>query len=184
MNYKLHYDKLIEKARKRKLTSYKESHHIIPKCMGGSDKKENLVDLTAREHFVAHILLTKIYPNEGGLIKAVQMMCIGQEERKMHNRMYGWLREKFSKRMSKDQSGEKNSQFGTIWICNIEKQENKKVDKNQTIPKGWLKGRNLWKKDLLTPNERNEKRKLETIKRNEKVKLLKQQERERKKVEK
>ena len=38
--------------------SYVEKHHIIPRCIGGSDHKENLVSLTAREHFVCHLLLT------------------------------------------------------------------------------------------------------------------------------
>ena len=36
---------------------YHETHHIVPKCMGGSNDKENLIDLFAREHFEAHRLL-------------------------------------------------------------------------------------------------------------------------------
>ncbi len=39
---------------------YTERHHIIPKSLGGSDDKENMVVLTAREHFICHILLTKM----------------------------------------------------------------------------------------------------------------------------
>jgi hypothetical protein len=39
---------------------YTEKHHIIPKCLGGSNEKSNLVKLTAREHFVCHLLLTKM----------------------------------------------------------------------------------------------------------------------------
>ena len=57
--YKKWYDMIIENAKNRDLTGYKERHHIIPKCMGGSNNKENLVDLTAREHFICHWLLTK-----------------------------------------------------------------------------------------------------------------------------
>ena len=41
---------------------YKEKHHIIPKCMGGTDDKQNLVYLYAKEHLVAHKLLADIYP--------------------------------------------------------------------------------------------------------------------------
>ena len=33
---------------------YHERHHIIPKCMDGSNNEDNLIDLFAREHFVAH----------------------------------------------------------------------------------------------------------------------------------
>ena len=57
--YKKWYDMIIENAQNRQIKGYKERHHIIPKCLGGSNKKENLVDLTAREHFVCHWLLTK-----------------------------------------------------------------------------------------------------------------------------
>lgn len=68
MDYQSLYNTLISH---RKLNppqnSYTERHHIIPRCMGGVDDKSNLVDLTAREHFVAHRLLAKIHPKERGL---------------------------------------------------------------------------------------------------------------------
>ena len=61
MNYTNLYDKLIEKAKIReinnKLVGYKEIHHIIPKCLGGTDDKDNLVELTAREHFIAPFII-------------------------------------------------------------------------------------------------------------------------------
>lgn len=37
-----------------------EIHHILPKCIGGSNCQENLVKLTFREHFLCHWLLTKM----------------------------------------------------------------------------------------------------------------------------
>lgn len=43
----------------RSLECYTEKHHIIPRSIGGKDSKENLVVLTAREHYIAHLLLTK-----------------------------------------------------------------------------------------------------------------------------
>ena len=54
---------------------YKERHHIIPQCMGGSDDEENLVDLLLREHIVAHKLLADIYPSCGDVQYAFWMMC-------------------------------------------------------------------------------------------------------------
>ena len=36
-----------------------DCHHIIPKCMGGSNSTSNKVLLTPREHFIAHLLLSK-----------------------------------------------------------------------------------------------------------------------------
>jgi len=143
MNYKLHYEKLILRGKNRKLDCYKEIHHIVPRSMNGTDDKENLVELTAREHFIAHILLLKIYPGKYSLIKAVSMMCvIGTGQDRSMNRMYGWLREKFSEEMSRSQTGEGNSQFGTMWIHNLELKESKKVPKGE-IPEGWLKGRKM-----------------------------------------
>jgi hypothetical protein len=62
--YNIWYNSLIDQARNRSWTKnsapcYTESHHIIPKSLGGSNSKENLVLLTAREHYIAHLLLCK-----------------------------------------------------------------------------------------------------------------------------
>jgi transposase InsO family protein len=54
------YLNLIDKAKNREApTEYVERHHIVPKSLGGPNDKENLVKLTPREHFVAHLLLHK-----------------------------------------------------------------------------------------------------------------------------
>lgn len=74
MNYLKIYDQIIERAKCRTLLGYKERHHIIPKCLGGSDDASNLVELTAREHYIVHKLLMEIYPNVNGLVYAVWMM--------------------------------------------------------------------------------------------------------------
>jgi len=58
------YFHLVQEAMDRNLSKssdvYLEEHHIIPKSLGGSDNKDNLVLLTAREHYVAHRLLVKM----------------------------------------------------------------------------------------------------------------------------
>ena len=46
---------------------YYENHHILPRCVGGGEEKENKVLLTAKEHFIVHKLLIYIYPNSRGL---------------------------------------------------------------------------------------------------------------------
>lgn len=59
--YTLWYFNLIKKRQTELLADcYTERHHIIPKCLGGDDSDENLVSLSAREHVVAHWLLTKM----------------------------------------------------------------------------------------------------------------------------
>ena len=74
MNYKKIYDQIIENAKIRQLTGYKEKHHIIPRCIGGLDTKDNLVELTAREHFVCHQLLCEIYTDNKKLKYALWAM--------------------------------------------------------------------------------------------------------------
>ena len=96
MDYNKHYHTLIQKAKSRVLEGYVEKHHILPKCMGGTDTLDNLVALTPEEHFVAHQLLIKIYPNEPKLIYAAQMMCIKNKKHQRNNKFYGWLKRKFS----------------------------------------------------------------------------------------
>lgn len=56
------YISLIANAQNRQILfgTYTEKHHIIPRSMGGDDVAENLVKLTAKEHFVAHLLLVKM----------------------------------------------------------------------------------------------------------------------------
>jgi len=92
MNYKLIYDRIVARGKERILEGYKERHHIVPRCMGGTDDPDNLVDLTPEEHFVCHQLLVKIYPENPRLIHAVTMMT-GE---KRGNKLYGWHRRRAS----------------------------------------------------------------------------------------
>jgi len=147
MHYLDHYNRLIERARNRTLESYTEKHHIIPRCLGGNNKKENIVSLSAREHYVAHQLLVKMNPTHHGLIKAANMMgCCNSRNRRSGNRLYEWLRTKHSKVMSESQSGSGNSQYGTIWIYNESLNQAKKITKSELIPVGWRRGKTAKKK--------------------------------------
>lgn len=79
MDYKKIYDKLIERGRTRgldksKLDYYTEKHHAVPKCMGGSNDNSNLVLLTAREHYICHLILAILHPEIHGLSCAVFFM--------------------------------------------------------------------------------------------------------------
>lgn len=77
MNHFLAYQRLIAKAKARVCPNgYVERHHILPRALGGTDDSSNLVALTAREHFVAHVLIAKIY---GGVMwQAVILMSGGK----------------------------------------------------------------------------------------------------------
>lgn len=140
MNYSKIYAQLIERARHRSLTGYTESHHIIPKCMGGTNDASNLVELLPEEHFIAHQLLVKINPDHSGLVWAATMMTWHSSTKRNTNKLYGWLRRKLSDR-AKARVGSKNGSFGSMWIHNCETHEAKKIKKVDPIPDGWDKGR-------------------------------------------
>lgn len=53
------YFAIIESS-KNNSSGYLEKHHIIPKSLGGSNKAENIAKLTARQHFICHLLLVKM----------------------------------------------------------------------------------------------------------------------------
>lgn len=105
MDYKVHYNKLIDRARTRLLESYCERHHVLPRCLGGGDEETNLVSLTGREHYIAHQLLVKMYPGNAKLVYAAKMMTINSSGGRIGNRLYAWLREQFSKTHSESMIG-------------------------------------------------------------------------------
>lgn len=66
MNYMKIYNDLVSHAKLQILpeNTYVERHHIIMKSLGGSNDKSNLVTFTARQHYIAHLLLYKHYKQE------------------------------------------------------------------------------------------------------------------------
>jgi hypothetical protein len=96
---------IIERAKSRVLEEYGERHHIIPKSLGGSNKKDNLVKLTAREHFICHLLLVKmtVGKNKFKMMKAVDLFRIKnkhQDRYKINSRTYEKLKKDASIAMS------------------------------------------------------------------------------------
>jgi hypothetical protein len=110
MDYKKHYTKLIERAKVREISSHTETHHIIPRCMGGDDSFENLVKLTPEEHYVAHQLLVKIYPHNRKLIFAMNMMCTAGSKAIRSNKKYGWVKRKVAVAIREMRTGKKDSE--------------------------------------------------------------------------
>lgn len=113
MNYGRVYKEIIESAIIRDYRStkyrigsntaslYTEVHHIIPKCMGGNDSKSNLAVLTAKEHYIVHHLLCKIFPNSSGLILAFRIMLNRTKDKKSRN--YVIYKKLFADNLSKTQ---------------------------------------------------------------------------------
>lgn len=97
MNYTKIYEMLITKARNRTIfEGYGEIHHVIPRCLGGTDDVQNLVKLTPEEHYIAHLLLVKMNPRNTKLLCAAVMMAGQDKYHSVNNKKFGWLRRQYS----------------------------------------------------------------------------------------
>lgn len=112
--YETWYNNIVDRAKNRSINSYKEIHHIIPRSLGGTNLKENLVELTAREHFICHWLLVKMHSGEARakMINALYMMRAGGTYHQRYksiitSRVYSKLREEYSQCISKRNTGRK-----------------------------------------------------------------------------
>lgn len=86
IKWKKWYDRLIKTRQNRVKDSlvYYEKHHILPKSMGGSDNNDNLIWLTPREHFIAHLLLVKFTTGKArnSMWLALHMMTVISDDHK------------------------------------------------------------------------------------------------------
>lgn len=151
MDYKKIHDNIIKRAKTRKLEGYFERHHIIPKCMNGTNNPDNLVDLTAREHFLIHWLLHEIYPDNNGLRYAFWSMCRSSDNQKRYtpsSRIYAYAKYKMTELWSAFKPSEnqiaciKESLLGTKWYHKSDGSNLRAFpDDPKIIEEGWLSGR-------------------------------------------
>lgn len=108
------YNQLISRAKDRgQVSGYTESHHIIPLCHGGTNNNDNLVALTAREHYLAHWLLYKIYRTSKLCHAWYSMSRVGVGQQRHYNsRFYGYCKTHRARHLSEDMKGEKNHFYG------------------------------------------------------------------------
>ena len=148
MNYQNIYNNLIEKRKLNPVTEgYKEKHHILPKSLGGTNDKSNLVALTGREHWVAHLLLHKIH-KRSETAYACHIMAMNSEERDIvsikSSRTYERIRIECSKLRSvwmKKRSREGNHPcINKKWVHNPVTKKSKLIHKKEDIPDGWSQG--------------------------------------------
>lgn len=109
------YHSIIANAKTRVLEGYTEEHHIIPKSLGGSNSPDNLVKLTAREHFICHWLLTKcVEKNVEKMRYALWLMTNTenslQERYKITPKKYEIIKKSLALTFSKQHTGRKMSE--------------------------------------------------------------------------
>ena len=93
---------------------YHERHHIVPKCLGGTNDEDNLIDLFAREHFIAHRLLALENPENTSLQFA--LWALAGMANKKHSSLELCTPEEFEearKRRNLAICGENNPMYGS-----------------------------------------------------------------------
>lgn len=118
--YQTWYKQITERGQIRSRDPKHENHHIIPKSLGGPNKKENITNVTAREHFICHWLLTKIHPTGDAHWKMLNAIRIMRAENaaqtryhtKITSRVYAKLKEEYAVLNSKARKGSGNGMFG------------------------------------------------------------------------
>lgn len=97
-------------------SNYYELHHIYPKSLGGTNNADNLVLLSAKEHFVVHHLLTKMVEDGSHRLKmlhAFWRMCHAPQHKQIiSSKVYEALRLERSKIMSEQYTGKNNHFYG------------------------------------------------------------------------
>jgi hypothetical protein len=82
MDYAKQYQLIVSNSDSSHNDEYTEVHHIVPRCLGGSNQKHNLVRLTYRKHFLCHWLLCKIHPENHKLKSAFAKMLESTQSQK------------------------------------------------------------------------------------------------------
>lgn len=147
MNYARIYAQMISRAQVRDFTQleYVERHHILPRALGGTDEKNNLVVLTAREHFLAHWLLFRIH---GCAATARAFRLMANDQGRHRGRSYEQARQKMSEAMRGDKNVAKRPEVraklkanASIPFFGVSRPEHAQLLKDR---KYWVKENNFW----------------------------------------
>jgi len=137
------YKQITDRARFRITDDYTETHHIQPRSLGGTDDIDNVVELTAREHFICHWLLVKMTTGKAHykMLNALRMMRAEKHGQKRYitaitARVYESIKQEYSKLQSEKISGENNPMWGRTHTAEArkaisEKNTGKKLKKEQ-----------------------------------------------------
>jgi len=121
--YAIWYENLVTKAKTRlKLDGYVERHHVIPVSLGGHKRSlDNIITLTAREHYIAHLLLWRMTMDQKShnkMTMALHVMVNGSGHKKQDrsylvpSRIYEANRKEYVKVISEIMSGPDNKWRG------------------------------------------------------------------------
>lgn len=164
--YSKWYFNIIDKALKRNLNKnqakalfgYTEGHHIYPnsfKLLEYAYKKENIVYLTSREHFIVHALLVKMFTDvyRYKMIAAfVRMKTINNKDlpnRYFNSNLYIKFKKYFIERAS--WSAKKQKRTKNLKHCyNPKTLKRTRIETIEQLPKGWIMGCPLNTKGMIS----------------------------------
>lgn len=112
------YFAIIDGALRNPPSGYSERHHIIPKSLGGTNKRENLVNLSPKQHYVCHLLLTKMVSEKrarfqmASALKCMSEMKNDYTTQRYTSRLYSYHRRILIKELSDKMSGSGNHNYG------------------------------------------------------------------------
>lgn len=169
MNYEKIYYAITNRAKEeakigircKSTEAYFEKHHIVPRSLNGTNSPDNIALLTAREHFLCHAILVRIY--KSGTVEHNKMLFAfwrmkadpqGKSRRYINSRLYEKYRNEYSKLVSTNQSGKLNSNYGNRWYTNLNTGESNLF--NICPSEEWILGRNKLRKafNFITHEER------------------------------
>ena len=100
------YTRFIGSLRGQSVDGYAEVHHIVPRSLGGSDDADNLIRLTARQHYIAHWMLARAIG--GSAARAFFMMSNFGKYGTVNSTTYEKARKEYSKQVSRQMQEKPN----------------------------------------------------------------------------
>jgi len=167
MDYAKIYDNLINSRKdlnRNMKNGVYEKHHIIPKCLDGTNDKNNLILLTPREHYVAHRLLYKQYTGKKKALLAYAFFCLcrnNNQQRKITSRQYDLAK----KYMSESSNGQNHPSFGKKYSKEFREDISKRMTgqgNHRYGKKSWNSGLTKETSDILKTIGENAKNKWKT----------------------
>lgn len=167
MNYQKIYDNLVAKRQLQPALKQEgtygsvEWHHIIPRCLGGSDDESNLVCFYPREHYISHLLLWKMHPKHFNLMLALCSMAgnvnaTNMRQFKYNSRLYEKVKFDYSMALKEYYKTHDGTIKGKKLAFDTKTQSLTYVDKNAELPDYIVEASYRW----IHNDETNEEREI------------------------
>lgn len=127
------FERCKTKKEAKKHLEYFESHHIYPQCFNKNyaKEKENLVFLTAKEHYIAHLLLVRMFSGKKKSQMAYALLQFGRKRTgvySLNSNQFAMIR----RIMSETKTGMKREKFSDEWIEKLRQRAKERYESGQS----------------------------------------------------